>query len=112
MTDIADSSLPRETQSPAAIYTAAKMSSARAALSSVARDPRLADASVLLGALSVVAFWSFGFGVLLGIAALVAGVLATRVSDADRADTVIGLLTGAVGVIAGGIFLAAAVPWL
>lgn len=101
MTDFADSPVPYDNRAGAAVYTPADTTTARIL------DARLADASVLLGALSVVTFWSFGVGILLGLGAVVAGGLATRVPDADRSDTIIGILTGAVGIAVGALFLSA-----
>ncbi|MFZ2176193.1 MAG: hypothetical protein WAW17_19580 [Rhodococcus sp. (in: high G+C Gram-positive bacteria)] len=72
------------------------------------------DVAVMLGALSVVAFWTFGLGVLLGVGAVVAGTVArARVAKADEPvpiEAVIGAVAGVAGIAAGLMFLAAALP--
>lgn len=74
------------------------------------------DVAVMLGALSVVAFWTFGLGVLLGVGAVVAGagaVARARVAEADEPvpiEAVIGAVAGVGGIAAGLMFLAAALP--
>ena len=78
---------------------------------------RLSDASIMFGALSIVTFWMFGFGILLGAAALVTGALAARRPDvADHESTcleaLLGMLAGVFGIAAGLIFLGSALPHL
>lgn len=70
------------------------------------------DVAVMLGALSVVAFWTFGLGVLLGVGAVVAAAVA-RAAKADEPvpiEAVIGAVAGVGGIAAGLMFLAAALP--
>lgn len=74
-------------------------------------DGHHADASLLLGALSVVTFWAFGLGLILGVGALGFGAVALRTADADRMDAGIGVAAGAVGIVAGLIFLSATLPY-
>ena len=64
----------------------------------------------MLGALSVVAFWTFGFGILLGVGAVVAGVISIwdrglGPTDTHLQDAVIGILSGVFGVAIGIVFL-------
>lgn len=73
-------------------------------------DPRLADISLAMGAVSVIAFWSFGFGALLGLAAVVTGALSTQADEPNLRDSAIAIVTGAVGLIAGSLFLMSALP--
>ncbi|RVW09065.1 hypothetical protein EGT67_12980 [Prescottella agglutinans] len=73
------------------------------------------DTSIALGALSVITFWTFGLGIVLGIGAIGAGVVATRsvtVGDGEprSLEAVFGILSGVFGVVAGVIFLAVAGP--
>lgn len=105
MTDVADSSAPYDNRSPATVYTALGAGPLEVTETRFARY--YSDASVLLGALSVVAFWSFGVGILLGVVAVAAGLLATKIPEAPRSDAVIGMLTGTVGIAVGALFLAA-----
>lgn len=74
-------------------------------------DGHHADAALLLGALSVVTFWTFGLGLVLGLGALVLGAVALRTPDADHMDTGIGVAAGVVGVVAGLVFLGATLPY-
>ena len=87
--------------------------------SSLPARPRLgahlSDAAIMFGALSIVTFWMFGFGIALGAAALVTGALAVRRPDvADHESTsleaLLGMLAGAFGIAAGLIFLVSALP--
>ncbi len=73
------------------------------------------DTSIALGALSVITFWTFGLGIFLGIGAIGAGVVASRsgvVEDSEpkSLEALFGILSGALGVVAGVIFLAVAGP--
>ena len=67
------------------------------------------DIALMLGALSIVAFWSFGIGVLLGMGAVFAAVVARkRALAAHRpvtVETVLGALCGIAGIVAGLFFL-------
>lgn len=69
----------------------------------------LATASLVLGIISILLFWSFGFGVLLGILAIIFGVMGNNKAKdlpgqplAGRAKA--GLVTGIIGTIGGVIF--------
>lgn len=73
------------------------------------------DTSIALGALSVITFWSFGLGIFLGIGAIGAGLVASRTgagedSEPRSLEALFGILSGALGVVAGVIFLAVAGP--
>ncbi|PTR32310.1 hypothetical protein C8K36_1011362 [Rhodococcus sp. OK519] len=73
------------------------------------------DASIALGALSVITFWTFGLGIVLGAGAIVSGVVAARARTPDDAEPrslepLFGILSGALGVAAGLTFLAVAGP--
>ncbi|AOW91771.1 hypothetical protein BFN03_01185 [Rhodococcus sp. WMMA185] len=65
----------------------------------------------MFGALSILMFWTFGFGIVLGIAALAAGALAIRdsleASETPSFDALVGILTGFLGIAAGIFFLVA-----
>ncbi|MCL2535109.1 MAG: hypothetical protein FWE39_13185 [Nocardiaceae bacterium] len=73
------------------------------------------DTSIALGALSVITFWTFGLGIVLGLGAIGAGVVASRseiVADSEpkSLEALFGILSGALGIVAGVIFLAVAGP--
>ncbi|WP_374212591.1 hypothetical protein [Rhodococcus tibetensis] len=73
------------------------------------------DVSVMLGALSIVMFWMFGFGMLLGAGAIATGIVAARhpsveADESTSLEALIGILTGAFGIALGIVFLAAALP--
>lgn len=73
------------------------------------------DTSIALGALSVITFWTFGFGILLGVGAVLSGGVAMRARTPGRAqsrslEALFGILSGALGVLAGVTFLAVAGP--
>lgn len=75
------------------------------------------DISVMLGALSIVMFWMFGFGIVLGVCAIAAGIAANRHpavegSESKSLEALLGILTGAFGIAAGTVFLTAALPHL
>ncbi|WP_172651003.1 hypothetical protein [Rhodococcus opacus] len=88
--------------------------------SSWPRPPRLlgeycTDLSFMLGSLSIVMFWMFGFGILLGAGAIAAGIAAYRHpavegNEPKGLEALLGILTGAFGIAAGLVFLAAALP--
>lgn len=70
----------------------------------------MATASLILGIISIVLFWTFGFGVLLGILAIIFGVLGSNRArelpgalHAGRAKA--GLVTGILGTIGGILFI-------
>ena len=73
------------------------------------------DTSIALGALSVITFWAFGLGIVLGLAAIGAGVVASRsesVEDSEpkSLEALFGILSGVFGVVAGLVFLLIAAP--
>ncbi|WP_124395452.1 hypothetical protein [Rhodococcus wratislaviensis] len=73
------------------------------------------DLSIMLGALSIVMFWTFGFGILLGAAAIGTGIVANRhraveENESKALEALLGILTGALGIAAGLVFLTAALP--
>ena len=70
------------------------------------------DASIALGALSVITFWTFGLGIVLGLGAIGAGVVASRSEESEpkSLEALFGILSGALGVVAGLIFLLVAAP--
>nr|WP_271214048.1 hypothetical protein [Rhodococcus wratislaviensis]GLK41346.1 hypothetical protein GCM10017611_82220 [Rhodococcus wratislaviensis] len=73
------------------------------------------DFSFMLGSLSIVMFWMFGFGILLGAGAIAAGIAAFRHpavegNEPKGLEALLGILTGACGIAAGLVFLAAALP--
>lgn len=82
----------------------------RAVATGSARAKDVGDVAVMLGALSIVAFWSFGIGVLLGLGAVVTAVVARRRALAAHrpvtVETFLGAACGIAGMGAGLIFLA------
>ena len=70
----------------------------------------LSTASLVLGILSIVGFWTFGIGVLFGIAAVVLGVMGrNRSRTQDGASTgraTAGIVTGVLGMLGGALFVA------
>ncbi|KAB2584142.1 hypothetical protein BS297_17115 [Rhodococcus erythropolis] len=75
------------------------------------------DMALMLGALSILTFWMFGLGILLGAAAI-GTALAARRPDTPRHDPgdntagIVGILTGIAGIAFGAVFLTAALPHL
>ncbi|MDJ0105337.1 hypothetical protein QM646_02890 [Rhodococcus erythropolis] len=75
------------------------------------------DMALMLGALSILTFWMFGLGILLGAAAI-GTTLASRRPDTPghdpRDDTagIAGILTGIANIASGIVFLTAALPHL
>ena len=70
----------------------------------------LATASLVLGIISIVTFWTFGFGVLLGILAVILGVVARRrardaVGQTNAGRATAGIVTGVLGAIGGLLFV-------
>lgn len=71
----------------------------------------MATASLVLGIISIVTFWTFGFGVLLGILAIIFGVLGINRAK-ETPDKIhigrakAGLITGILGTIGGVLFFA------
>lgn len=77
----------------------------------------MATASLVLGIISIVTFWTFGFGVLLGILAIIFGVLGINRAkelphqfNLGRAKA--GLITGILGTIGGILFVVVIVVFL
>ncbi|QYA99917.1 hypothetical protein I1A62_01850 (plasmid) [Rhodococcus sp. USK10] len=71
---------------------------------------RCGDAAMMWGGLSVVLFWAFGLGVVLGAVAVVAGVTALwgrppGGADPTARDALAGIAAGAVGIALGLLFL-------
>lgn len=73
-----------------------------------------ATAALVLGIISIVLFWTFGFGIILGILAIVFGVLgrgrareitAAGQSDGQSGRATAGLVTGVLGVVGGALFI-------
>ena len=70
----------------------------------------LATWSLALGIVSILAFWAFGFGVLLGILAVIFGVIGRnkareqpRTPHEGRARA--GIVLGAIGIVGGTLFI-------
>lgn len=70
------------------------------------------DTSIALGALSVITFWTFGLGIVLGLGAIGAGVVASRSEESEpkSLEALFGILSGVLGVVAGLIFVLVAAP--
>lgn len=73
------------------------------------------DTSIALGALSVITFWTFGLGIVLGLGAIGAGIVASRSeavedSESKSLEALFGILSGGFGVLAGLVFLLVAAP--
>ena len=76
----------------------------------------LATASMVLGIIAVVLFWSFGFSALIGIVAVVLGAVGVSKSSslpnrAGRGQAIAGIITGGLGIVAG-IFMVAGIAAL
>ncbi|MEI4747814.1 MULTISPECIES: hypothetical protein [Rhodococcus] len=73
------------------------------------------DTALMLGALSILTFWMFGLGILLGAAAI-GTALAGRRPDtpghdpSDHSVGIVGILTAISGIAFGIVFLTAALP--
>lgn len=71
----------------------------------------MATTALVLGILSICLFWAFGFGVVLGVLAIVFGILGKNKASTLPAQfaggrAIAGLVTGAVGTVLGvGFFL-------
>ena len=70
----------------------------------------VATASLVLGILSIVTFWAFGFGAVLGILAIVLGVMGRRrareaVGNPNAGRATAGIVTGILGAIGGLLFV-------
>lgn len=75
------------------------------------------DMALMLGALSILTFWMFGLGILLGATAIGTALAARRPDTpgrdlGDHTAGVVGILTGIAGIAFGVIFLTAALPHL
>ena len=73
--------------------------------------------ALMLGAVSIVTFWMFGFGIALGAGAIAVGIFAVRhpttaSNEPKSLEALIGILTGAFGINASIYFLLAASPHL
>ncbi|MBY6349562.1 DUF4190 domain-containing protein [Rhodococcoides corynebacterioides] len=70
-------------------------------------------AALILGIISVLAFWTFGFGILLGIVAVILGIVgrnrAKRLEATNKGVATTGLVFGILGIIAGAVFIALSV---
>lgn len=81
------------------------------------RSNGIATASLVLGIISIIAFWAFGLGVLLGILAVIFGVMGrNRARDVPgtphggRAQA--GLVLGILGIVGGLAFIGWALTFL
>ncbi|MFJ7624285.1 hypothetical protein ACIQYZ_36475 [Rhodococcus erythropolis] len=75
------------------------------------------DMALMLGALSILTFWMFGLGIILGAAAIGIALAARRPDTpgrdlGDNTAGVVGILTGIAGIAFGAVFLTAALPHL
>lgn len=72
------------------------------------------DWSFMAGAMSIVTFWAFGIGIVLGALAVAGAVWSTRGPEAadapERADVAIAIAIGASGMVAGAGFLLLVLP--
>lgn len=69
-----------------------------------------ATAALVLGILSLLLFWAFGVGVILGILAVVFGILGRNrakemASGGNQGRATAGIVTGVLGTIGGGLFI-------
>lgn len=74
----------------------------------------MATAALVLGIISICLFWAFGVGVVLGVLAIIFGVVGKKKASSlpgqfASGRAVAGLVTGIIGVVAGGIFFMAVV---
>ncbi|MGR6584826.1 hypothetical protein ACT89R_29920 (plasmid) [Rhodococcus qingshengii] len=74
---------------------------------------RYGDRALMLGTLSILLFWTFGAGLLLGYAALIAGGMSTnsRGNETESASPIpvepfLGMAAGFIGIVIGAAFLA------
>ena len=75
------------------------------------------DMALMFGALSILTFWMFGLGILLGAAAIGTALAARRPDTpghdpGDSSAGIVGILTGIAGIAFGAVFLTAALPHL
>lgn len=74
-------------------------------------DRRYGDHALMLGTLSILLFWTFGAGLLVGYAALIAGGMSTNSrSNIESASPIpvepfLGMATGLIGIVTGAAFL-------
>ncbi|MGB3770681.1 MAG: DUF4190 domain-containing protein [Rhodococcus sp. (in: high G+C Gram-positive bacteria)] len=70
----------------------------------------LGVAALVLGILSILAFWTFGFGILLGIVAVIMGFVgrgrAKRGEATNGGVALSGIVLGVLGILVGAVFLA------
>ncbi|MFC9549967.1 hypothetical protein ACFTWF_03865 [Rhodococcus sp. NPDC056960] len=81
------------------------------------RGSRLPSVSILMGVLSIGAFWVFGLGFALGLGAVACGALATlrpAVADDEAASlrALLGVVAGVAGIIASAIALVPLIAFL
>jgi hypothetical protein len=81
-----------------------------------ARGNGMAVAALVLGIVACVLFWTVFGGIVLGVVAIVLGIVGARRARGGRAPrrgmAVVGIVLGAVGLIAGGLILALGVSIL
>ncbi|MGV9869180.1 hypothetical protein [Rhodococcus koreensis] len=70
---------------------------------------------LVLGVLSVLTFWMWGFGIALGSSAIASGVLTNRALDVEEDESgtlmaLLGMIIGALGITASVISLVSALP--
>jgi hypothetical protein len=74
------------------------------------------DMALMLGALSILTFWMFGLGILLGATAIGTALAARRPDTPghhpDVKQGIIGVFAGIAGIVLGAVFLTAALPHL
>jgi hypothetical protein len=87
---------------PGAVYYSPQMSQPQ--------SNGLSTASLVLGILSILGFWTFGIGILFGLIAVVLGVLGrNRSRNQDGGTTgraTGGIITGVLGILGGALFIA------
>jgi hypothetical protein len=79
----------------------------------VAPKNGLGIAALIFGILSILAFWTFGFGILLGVIAVILGVIGRgRVKRREATNggvATTGIVLGILGIIGGAVFIALSV---
>ena len=70
----------------------------------------IATAGLVVGIVSILLFWTFGFGVLLGIVAVVLGAIGMKRAERlpgrlNRGQGLAGVITGAAGIVLGVAFV-------
>lgn len=79
------------------------------------RVARWGERSAMLGALSVLVFWAFGIGIILGAGAIATGLFTLRRLRQDPSsplpvDAVVGLITGIIGLALSASFFVTILP--